>query len=344
MRGTKVLVLFVLGLFTVGALPAEGHRHHHRGTIDDLLELDAKPFAIAHRGFGDNLAANGLGPADPTRPIENTVKAVRKGFRAGASVVEVDVQLTRDGHVAVFHDDFLADKTCLNQLTLAELQDRLPFVPSLDAVLDEAREFNDHADSLSGLVIIELKAAAPLCDPHDTQDRAIVRAVSRVVRHAGMTRQVMFTSLSPVLLLFASEHAPEITRDLEISGVQLLTAPEVEALLGYPVTLVDKNPNLGLQWAELGPIYRLPGYRSIDQVLATALLLQARAIEADLLFFQLAGEAGKPYVDAVHALGLTALGYTATTPAEWYFLRSLGLDGIYVKDVRFGIAHEAPIP
>jgi len=226
-------------------------------------------------------------------------------------------------------------------VSLAELQDRLPFVPSLEAVLDAARAFNDHADSLSGLVIIELKAAAPLCDPRDTQDRAIVRAVSHVVRRAGMTRQVLFTSLSPVLLFLASEHAPEIKRDLEISGVQFLTASQVQALLGFPVTLVDKHPDLGLQWAELGPIYRLPGYRSINEVLATAHLVQARVIEADLLFFQ---SAGKPYVDAVHGLGLKALGYTATTPAEWFFLQSLGVDGIYVKDVPFGIASEAPIP
>ena len=341
MRGTKVLAILVVGLFTFGVLPAEGHRHHHRGTIEDLLELDVKPFAIAHRGFGDNIATNDLGPVDPARPIENTVAAVRKGFRAGAKVVEVDVQLTRDGHVAVFHDDFLADMTCLNQLTLAELQDRLPFVPTLQAVLETARVFNDHADSLSGLVIIELKAAAPLCDPHDTQDRAIVRAVSHVVRRTGMTRQVLFTSLSPVLLFLASEHAPEIERDLEISGVQFLTAPAVETLLGFPVTLVAKHPDLGLQWAELGPIYRLPGYRSVDEVLATALLVRARVVEADLFFFQ---SAGKPYVDAVHALGLKALGYTATTPDEWFFLESLGLDGIYVKDVPFGLANEAPIP
>src|SRR5262245_50348039 len=95
MRGTKVLAILVLGFFTFGVLPVEAHRHHQRGTIEDLLELNVKPLAIAHRGFGDNLSPDDLGPADPTRPIENTVKAVRKGFRAGASVVEIDVQLTR---------------------------------------------------------------------------------------------------------------------------------------------------------------------------------------------------------------------------------------------------------
>src|SRR5262249_15717666 len=132
MRGTKVLAIVVVGLFTFGVLPAEGHRHHHRGTIEDLLELDVKPFPIPHRGFGATTAATDRGPLDQTRPIENTVAAVRKGFRAGASVVEIDVQPPRDGRVAVFHDDFLAEKTCLNQLTLDELHDRLPFVPTLE--------------------------------------------------------------------------------------------------------------------------------------------------------------------------------------------------------------------
>jgi hypothetical protein len=53
---------------------------------------------------------------------------------------------------------------------------------------------------------------------------------------------------------------------------------------------------------------------------------------------------GAPFVEAVHAVGLRALGFTATTPAEWLFLQSLGLDGIYTNDVPFGITHEAPIP
>lgn len=331
----RLLVIFVCALLTVGARPAEAHQPHLQGTIEELLELRVRPFAIGHHGFGDNQGE------DPSRPIENTVPSVRQAFRAGISVVEVDVQLTRDDEVAVFHDDFLSDFTCLNQLTFEQLRHRLPFVPRLEAVLHGARKFNEASGPLRGLVIVELKAAAPLCDPDDTHEQAIVAAVSRVIRRMGMTHQVAFTSFSPALLELASQQAPEIARDLAISGLQFLTAPEVEALLGYPVTVINKKLDLGLQWAEIGPIFRLPGYRSVDEVLATAVAVRARLVEADLFFLQ---SAGAPFVDTLHAFGLKALGFTATNPAEWFFLQSLGLDGIYTDDIPFGVEHQATIP
>ncbi len=349
----RLLVFGILPFLAVGVRPAEPtdsdlhaereHRHL-RGTVDQLLELAKGPFAIGHRGFGDNLGE------DPSRPIENTVPAVRKGFMAGVSVVEVDVQLTKDGEIAVFHDDFLSDFTCLNRLTLSELQARLPFVPSLQAVLNQARKFNQPSGPLSGLVIVELKAAAPLCDPDDTQEHAIVAAVTRVIRRMGMTDQVMLTSLSPALLYLADAEAPEITRILSISGLQLMTAAQIEALLGFPVTVIEKRLGLGLQWAEVGPIFRLPGYSSVAQVLSTAAITtRVRVVEADLFFFffllESAGpQAGAQFVDTLHGSGLKALGFTATNPAEWFFLESLGLDGIYTSDIPFGVANQALIP
>jgi hypothetical protein len=41
---------------------------------------------------------------------------------------------------------------------------------------------------------------------------------------------------------------------------------------------------------------------------------------------------------------MKALGFTATNPTEWFFLESLGLDGIYTDDVPFGVQHQAPLP
>ncbi|MFG0252604.1 MAG: glycerophosphodiester phosphodiesterase family protein, partial [Phycisphaerales bacterium JB038] len=64
-----------------------------RSTVAGLLSLEAGPVAIAHRGMGPNRGE------DPTRPIENTVDAVRRGYEAGASVVEVDLTITADGEI-----------------------------------------------------------------------------------------------------------------------------------------------------------------------------------------------------------------------------------------------------
>jgi glycerophosphoryl diester phosphodiesterase len=331
MRATRRVQVFffsVLPLLILGPLP--GEPAHRVATVDHLLNLEEQPFAIAHRGFGENLGE------DSSRPIENTLSAVRAGFTAGVSVVEVDVQLTRDGHVAVFHDDFLPDFTCVNQLTLAELQYRLPEVPTLLAVLNEARSFY-HPGVLSGLFIVELKAAAPLCDPGDTQEQAIVSAVTGVIRRARMSDEVMLTSFSPALLYLAAGEAPEVTRILSISGLQFLTGPEIEDLLGLPVTLIDKNPDFGLQWAEIGPIFRLPGYRSIAEVLSTAAVAGVRVVEADLFFLS---TAGAPFVDRLHGCGLKVLGFTATDATEWFFLQSLGLDGIYTNDVPLGVENQ----
>ncbi|PWU24898.1 MAG: hypothetical protein C5B48_04035 [Candidatus Rokuibacteriota bacterium] len=333
-RSSQMRVFGVLSLLALIAGPAEPAHKPLVGTIDQLLNLPVRPFAIAHRGFGDNAGE------DPSRPIENTVPAVRAGFMAGASVVEVDVQITKDG-VAVFHDDFLPDLTCLNQLTLAELQSRQPEVPSLEAVLNQARKFNQPAGPLSGLLIVELKAAAPLCDPADTQEHLIVSTVAGVIRHMGMTRQVLLTSFSPALLYLAAAEAPEIPRILSISGLQFLTAEEVQQRLGLSVKLIDKQLDLGLQWAEIGTVFRLPGYRSVAEVLSTAGITAVRVVEADLFFL---GSAGAAFVDVLHGVGLKALGFTATTPAEWFFLQSIGLDGIYTNDIPFGVQHEAPIP
>jgi len=303
-------------------------------SADLLLALDVRPFAIAHRGFGENLGE------DRSRPIENTVPAVERGFEAGASVVEIDVQLTRDGRVAAFHDDFLPDLTCLNQLTLAELQARLPHVPSLEDVLDAARRFN-RLHPLRGIMIIELKAAAPLCDPEDRQERAIVSAVTHVIRHMRMTRQVLLTSFSPALLFLAQRHAPDIDRILAVSGLQFLTREQLEATFGEPVIRIDKKLDLGLQWAEVGEVFRLPGYRSFAELVRAAALTGARVVEADLLLLH---SAGAPLVQTLHAAGLTVFGFTANSTNDWDFLESLGADGTYTNDVPMGVERQAPIP
>ena len=334
-RRGQVCVLGLLSLLILCPPPGEASRR--LATVDDVLNLEVAPFAIAHRGFGENLGE------DPSRPIENTLPAVRAGFKAGVSVVEVDVQLTRDGQVVAFHDDFLSDYTCVNQLTLGQLHNRLPEVPTLLAVLDQARSFN-RREALSGLFIVELKAAAPLCDPDDAQDHAIASAVTGVIRRARMADQVMLTSFSPVLLYLAASEAPEITRVLSLSGLQFLTVEQIEELLCHKqhcVTLIDKSPDFGLQWAEIGSMFRLPGYRSPAEVLSTAAVTGARVVEADLFLFSLAGA---PLVDLLHGVGLKVFGFTANDAADWYFLQALGVDGIYANDVPFGVEHQATLP
>ena len=164
--------------------------------------------------------------------------------------------------------------------------------------------------------------------------------MARIIRDEGMGDRTLLVSLSPALLFLAAGEAPEIARGLTISGLQLLSAAEIEALLGLPVTPIDKGLAVGLQSAEVGPIYRLPGYASASAILATAATVNARVIEADLGFWSLAGA---PFVDASHAIGFRVFGFTATNVDEWASLESLGVDGIYTDDVRLGVDRQPKI-
>jgi len=127
-------------------------------------------------------------------------------------------------------------------LTLDQLQQRLPFVPELRQVINVAREFNNRAgDDLGGILIVELKTFSPRCDPADEFEQALVSAVVGEVNQANMADRVIFDSFSPALLYLAAQAAPEIPRELDFDGLQLLTPGEIQAIIGLPVTIINKK-------------------------------------------------------------------------------------------------------
>lgn len=85
--------------------------HQHNNNHREMLEKP--PVIIAHRGF------SAISP-------ENTKRAVVDAVENGADYVEIDVQLTQDGHVIVLHDSTVDRTTngsgAVAQLPLAELR------------------------------------------------------------------------------------------------------------------------------------------------------------------------------------------------------------------------------
>ncbi len=313
-------------------------------TVEQLLALEVGPVAIAHRGMGANLGE------DPTRPIENTLEAVRQGFETGASVVELDLQMTADGEIVAWHDDFLEDFTCVSALTRRELAERAPHIPSFQAVLQTAARFNRrNPDRLTGLLTVDLKPTSPHCDPDDSAEKAgaFVSNVVRVIRTMNATELVYFNSMSPVLLGQARDLAPEIPRQLTFIVLQFLSPEQVEAALGLPVTLVDKEPDYGLQWAEVGPAFRLPGYASIDQAIATAFATGSQIVSYDLQLLgqmeQAAPGTGAGLVQATQALGIHVFAGDVSTAQHWQFGASLGVGALYADDVPLAVSLQPPL-
>lgn len=96
--------------------PWPGHPDRENGG----QTMSTRPQIIAHRGAS-------------RAETENTLAAFRRAGLMGADAVELDVRRTRDGAMAVHHDDHLADGRNLVDLAAPELP---AHVPQLAGALD----------------------------------------------------------------------------------------------------------------------------------------------------------------------------------------------------------------
>ncbi len=83
--------------------------------ITFVLSVDisyADVMCIAHRGYS-------------AKYTENTMEAITHAWKAGASVVEIDVRMLKDGNIVLFHDEKIRKKY-LTALTYEELQGLTP--------------------------------------------------------------------------------------------------------------------------------------------------------------------------------------------------------------------------
>lgn len=72
-----------------------------------------RPVLLAHRGLAQTFSMEGITNETntarriypPEHPyLENTIPSMAAAFKAGADIVELDIQATKDGQFAVFHD------------------------------------------------------------------------------------------------------------------------------------------------------------------------------------------------------------------------------------------------
>jgi glycerophosphoryl diester phosphodiesterase len=166
--------------------------------------LPLPPLVIAHRG-------------DSAHRPENTLAAFAGALELGVSAVELDIQLTRDGHVVVIHDPNLERTTSgrgdVRGMTLAEVRavsagyperfgsdwagERVPTLAEALALLrDRAR------------ALIEVKAESVTADEASGVE---ARAVEEI-RRSGMVDKVALISFDQRAILRLRQLAPEISR------------------------------------------------------------------------------------------------------------------------------------
>lgn len=147
----------------------------------------------AHRGYS-------------ARFVENTMPAFRGASKAGADGIELDVRLSRDGELVVFHDQKLrrmADWYGKVEDKSAYVLQKIPLVRrGQTGTMPLLREYLDWAAEEGVVTNIELKS--------DKNDGELERRVVALVRELDLVEQVFFSSFSIDSVQLLKEIAPEI--------------------------------------------------------------------------------------------------------------------------------------
>lgn len=85
--------------------------------------LGPAPLVYAHRG-------------DRSRAPDNTLEAFQLAVEAGADGIEIDIRRTSDGEIIVSHDDRHPGHAPFVEMTLADVRDALPQVPTFIETLE----------------------------------------------------------------------------------------------------------------------------------------------------------------------------------------------------------------
>jgi glycerophosphoryl diester phosphodiesterase len=166
-----------------------------------LVTAGAVPFVSAHRGFS-------------ARAPENTLAALERAAAAGATVAEIDVQLTRDSHLVLMHD-LTVDRTTdgkgrVADLTLAQIRPLdagrwfgRDFVGERVPTLDEALQC---CAGRMGL-LVELKTL-------EHRDPRIVDAVIRAVAANDARDRAVIASFDHPTLASIHRRAPDLALEM----------------------------------------------------------------------------------------------------------------------------------
>jgi glycerophosphoryl diester phosphodiesterase len=164
----------------------------------------AAPLVIAHRG-------------DSAHRPENTLASFASALEVGAALVELDVQLTADGHVVVIHDPELDRTTTgrgdVRRLTLAQVRAVSAGYPDRFGSRYAGERVPAFSEALALLrgrarVLVEIKAESVT----DDAEGGIEARTAEEIRRAGMADSVALISFDHRAILRLAALAPEMTR------------------------------------------------------------------------------------------------------------------------------------
>jgi glycerophosphoryl diester phosphodiesterase len=161
-----------------------------------MLNLLNTPVVIAHRGAS-------------AHAVENSIPAFLLALEQGADALEMDLQLTADKEVVVFHDDSLSRMvgipSRIRDLTLQKIQEYTLIKNSPDSSLAHIPSLDDVFSSLpkTTLYNLELKNLSTPFDP-------LPGKVAQIILKHNLNSQVLISSFNPIALRKFRAKLPDI--------------------------------------------------------------------------------------------------------------------------------------
>jgi glycerophosphoryl diester phosphodiesterase len=208
----KVLLAAVVGLLATvssSALHAETTRIAQiRERLENANRWRDHVMVVAHRGGGVE--------AQRTRYPENSIAAVTASIELGVEMVELDVQLSKDGEFVVFHDSWLdRSSTCkgvLAERTLSQLQQCRLVIEGTGKATDE------HIPSLREMLAVTKDRIFVNID--NKLDLDMLPRIVAVAREMGMADQLVVKAN-----LWNAERIRQMKSVLERTGEDVVFMP-----------------------------------------------------------------------------------------------------------------------
>jgi len=277
---------------------------------------------------------------------ENTLAAFRDAVARGCDGAELDVQLSKDGEVVVFHDFKLKPEICqlngawikkptplINELTLAEL--KRYDIGRHDPASDYAKA-RPHSMPVDGETIptlaevlavtsaakkpfklqVELKTS--FFDRNVSSDPiALSQATVEVLRNAGYLDSTIFVGFDWAGLLHAKKLAPNVEC--------WFTTMELDFLRDPPKKDDPPLKTLLRHWAETGTSPWAAGFDPRNYGGSIQKAIRAAGGDGWFPYFP---DATADAVAEAKALGLKVGAWTVNEPSDMRTLIARGLDGI----------------
>lgn len=263
---------------------ADGLTLAQQPSLDIGVERDVA--VIAHRG------SSGVAP-------ENTAAAVRTAIDQGADFVEIDVQPTRDGRLAVLHDCDLARTTDVEE----RFPDRAPY-RTIDFTWEELRTLDAGSwfdERFAGERIPSLREVVDLVD-----GRAGLLAEVKSCGQSGVGEDLADELLAiPGYVDQALAHDRLVMQSFDENDLEEFH----ERLPDVPIGLLTSSRPSDAALVKLSDRVDLvnPSRTVVDRAL----------------------------LDRIHELGMTAVVWTVNDEAEMQELIELGADGIITNYPQF---------